>query len=422
MPRVRGFQILAMATIFALMVSSRSVQGADQTEDGEGPVDWPALISRLQQRVYDHPGLAQARHQLATAYNNYGVQLGQEGQWNLAVRQFQEAIRLADDDQQFKRNLANVRMNQAYDAYQRHQIPEALQALDQTVTLDPELVQAYVLRGQIEYDRQQLKEAKAAWERAVALDPSQTELAQRLKQVTQELPVESKFERLSQSYFDLRYEEQVERPVGFDIRDALYEARRTVGSDFAYWPDRKFVVLIYSAESFRALRQEVPDWVGGQFDGKIRVPLPSAQLDQAIVRQVLFHEYTHALVHDLAKDACPTWLNEGLAEYEGRTQAPGDLTLLAGARDAGQLIPWLQLSEHITGGESAQAVGLAYEQSYSIIAYLAAQHGFWRFRRLLKTIGEGTPWLAAMEQEYHLKLTRLEGRWQAWLPEWLKSR
>ena len=387
----------------------------------EAPPDWPTVISRLQQQVYNAPNRGVMLQQLAVAYNNYGVQLGQSGQWELAAQQLQEAIRLDAASTSFRQNFAKIRLQQASGAYQRQRPKEALSHLDEAIAMNPKLAEAYALRGRIEYDQQKLLEAKVAWERALELDPSLPELAKQLQQLKQELPVESKFKKVAQAYFDLRYGEQVERPVGYDVRDTLFEARRLVGSDFAYWPDHKIVVLIYGADTFWKLRQETPEWVSGQFDGKIRVPLPDAQMDQATVRSILFHEYTHALIHDLAGGHCPLWLNEGLAEYQGRKQAEGSLQRLARAYDAQQLVPWPELSEHISTALPPEEVGLAYEQSYSMVAYLAQRFGFWRFRRLLKAFDGGAEWTAAMEAEYRTKLSRLEQWWRDWLPTQLNG-
>jgi len=392
-----------------------------QLDEGQEVTDWPALITRLRQRAYERPGHAYTRQQLAIAYNNYGVELTHQGQWELAVQQFQEALQLNESDPQVQKNLGNVYLHQAHAAYERRDIIGAIDVLEQAIALNPELGHAYALLGRIEYDRQRLKEAKAAWERAVALDPAQTDVAELLRQVNEELPVESKFERLSQAYFDLRYEEHLERPVGFDIRDALLSARRLVGSDFSYWPKYKIVVLIYSADSFRRLRQETPEWLGGQFDGKIRVPLPSEQFDQAMVKSIMFHEYTHALVHDLTNGQCPKWLNEGLAEYEGRTQSSPPLRRLTEAHEAQQLIPWAELTAHISHDLPSEAVGLAYEQSYSMVAHCITRYRFWRIRRLLKAIAGGQPWEEAMVQEFRRQLPRLEADWRDQLPEFLAS-
>ena len=169
------------------------------------------------------------------------------------------------------------------------------------------------------------------------------------------------------------------------------------------------------------MREETPEWLGGQFDGKIRVPLPNEQFDQAMVRNILFHEYTHALIHDLTKGRCPTWLNEGLAEHEGRTQASRPLHLLARAYEAQQLVPWAELSDHISPALAAEEVGLAYEQSYTIVAYLVNRYGFWRVRKLLQAIAGGQPWEEATAEVFRRKLPRLEADWKDSLPPLLQS-
>ncbi|MBI3996025.1 MAG: tetratricopeptide repeat protein [Candidatus Omnitrophica bacterium] len=404
-----------------LWVIATATAASVATADDEA-TNWPSMISRLRQQMQTGIGRAQARQQLAIAYNNYGVSLSNQGEWDLAIQQLQESLLIDPTGIQARKNLVATYLHKAQEAYTRHQINDTLGLLEKVVALDPNVAQAFLLRGEVEYGRQRLKEAKAAWEQASTLDPTLApSLQKRLAQVTQELPIESKFERLSQAYFDVRYEEELQRPVGFDIRDALLEARRDVGSDFAYWPKQKLVVLVYSDEKFRAIRQETPEWVGGLFDGKIRVPLPGRQLTSARVKQIVFHEYTHAVIQDLTNGACPLWLNEGLAEYEGAKQDDRPLPLLRAASQAKHLIPWLELSDHFSYQLSTQEVGLAYEQSYSLANYLVTRYGFWRIRNLLKRFAEGQSWDAACAEEFRLKLTRLESNWRETLPEALKG-
>jgi hypothetical protein len=405
----------------AIFLASCLAAAPAAAEDPGEPVDWPATITRLRSEYHDNPGLTRTRDQLAIAYNNYGVSLSEQGLWELAARQLQEAILLDRDNASFKKNLANVYLNQGKEAHDGHATNEALAAVERALELDPNFAYAYALLGEIEYGRQRLKEAKAAWQRAVELDPSQPNLAERLTQVTEELPVESKFERVSQAYFDIRYAEGMDRPAGFDIRDVLLEARREVGSDFAYWPKHKTIVLMYGAEEFRKLRQETPEWVAGQFDGKIRVPVPATKMDQALVRQILFHEYTHALVQDLTGGRCPIWLNEGLAEYQGRSQGGGTVQRLRQAHAQDQLIPWAELGDHFSSSMPAEEVAFAYEQSYSIVEYLSSRYGFWRLRRLLKALEAGKAWDEAFAGEFSLKPERLEKQWRQWLPELLQK-
>jgi hypothetical protein len=403
--------------VMAWLLLVAPVWAADQQTEEPEAKDWPVLIARLRQEVQRRPGLAHSREQLAIAYNNYGVSLSDTGQWEPAIAQLQEAIRVDPQNQQFRQNLANVYVNQAKKLHENHQDVEALSIIMQALNLNPDSAGAYQLQGEIEYDRQQLKEAKVAWDHALALDPTNTVLAGRLAQLTDELPVESKFDKLSQAYFDLRYEDAFERPAGFDIRDVLLQARRDVGSDFAYWPKYKIVVLIYSNERFRALRQETPEWIGGLYDGKIRVPLPGTEFDAARVREILFHEYTHALVHDLAKNRCPQWFNEGLATYEGMKQGVPRIDQLAKAATAQHLVAWDQFNEQFAWGLPANQVELGYQQSHSVVQYLVERYGFWRIRRLLKSLLDGATFEDALAQEFRMKQARLEADWRKGLLE-----
>ncbi|MDP3703573.1 MAG: peptidase MA family metallohydrolase [Candidatus Omnitrophota bacterium] len=403
--------------VIAWLLLMAPVWAADQQGEKREEKDWPVLIAQLRQEVQRRPGLAHPREQLAIAYNNYGVSLSDVGQWEPAIAQLREAIRMDPQNQQYRQNLANVFINQAQKLHENHQDNEALSVIAQALELHPSSAGAHQLLGEIEYGRQQLKEAKVAWERALALDPANTVLAERLAQLANELPVESKFDKLSQAYFDLRYEDLFERPAGFDIRDVLLQARRDVGSDFAYWPKYKIVVLIYSNERFRSLRQETPEWIGGLYDGKIRVPLPGIAFGAARVREILFHEYTHALVHDLTKNRCPQWFNEGLATYEGMKHGVPRIDQLAKAASAQRLVVWDQLNDQFAWGLPTDQVELGYQQSHSVVQYLVERYGFWRIRRLLKTLLDGATFEDALVQEFRVKSARLEADWRKWLLE-----
>jgi len=409
---------LANTVLIGLLILGSARLSAEEAQEPESQ-NWPVLIAQLRQEVQRRPGLVHPREQLAIAYNNYGVSLSHTGQWAVAMSQLQEAIRLEPKNEQFHRNLANVYLNQAQSLAEGHRETEAVGLITQALEHHPALVEGYLLLGDIEYGRQRLKEAKAAWERALALDPANVDLAERLGRLKQEFAIESGFDRISQAYFDLRYEDALEQPAGFDIRDALLRARREVGTDFAYWPNYKIVVLIYSSEHFRALRQETPEWIGGLYDGKIRVPLPGKEFDVEHARAILFHEYTHALVHDLTKNRCPQWFNEGLATYEEMKHVTPPLDQLSKAA-AQQLLSWERLNDQFAWGLPADHVAMGYQQSYSIIRYLVERYGFWRIRRVLKAFLEGATLEEALGREYRLKLSRLEADWRTWLLEHLR--
>lgn len=397
----------------------RRAAAADQPQAGPAQ-DWPTIIAKLQEQLSRFPNHPQLRQQLAIVYNNYAVELADQGKLNDAIRQLEEATRLDTANAQLRRNLAMMHLQTAQDAYRTHQIPRAREAIVESLRVEPDTAGAYALLGEIEYNSQRLKEAKAAWQKALTLKPDFAEVNERLKQVSQELPVESEFERVSQAYFDIRFPDTLERSTGFDLQETLLAARRAIGADFAYWPSRKLIVLVYSAEQFRQLRQDAPEWAAGQFDGKIRVPLPNGELNPQAVTHILYHEYTHALIHDLTDGRCPAWLNEGLAEYESWKPSTPAWPMLRHAASAQRLIPWTQLfSAQFTGSMSPQEAALAYEQAHSLVRYLVERYGFWRIKRLLQAVKQGTPSDQAVASEFHLKLPRLEEYWKTWLRDTL---
>lgn len=401
-----------LAASAATRQSSSTASPEPQTEQ-----DWLHVIAQLKQQLQDFPGHAATKQQLAIAYNNYGVSLGNQGNFLDAKRELQEALDLDAGNAQFKANLVAVHLQAAQAAQREHDVAHAKRELQQALALDPKNAQAYTLLGELEYDSQHLREAKAAWQKASQLDPSIPGLKDRFDQVQDELPVESTFEKLSASSFDIRYNEGVPRSTSYDIQTALINARREVGTDFKVWPRHKLLVIVYDAQQFRQLRQNTPDWVAGQFDGKIRVPLPSGDLDLATVQRTLVHEYTHALIYEITQGRVPTWFNEGLAEYEAWKPQQAPWPFLRQAAAAGRLLPWAQLSGYFSSAQSPETVALAYEQSHSIVQYLAQRHGFWRVRRLLDAVAKGSSLDDALFAELRLKPARIEQQWLAWLAD-----
>lgn len=410
-----GRSVMRRALLALLLAGGWSLElaAAERAPTPESDTDWAEQIERLRGQG-ENPSTLQ---QLAASYNNYGVSLANQGQLPEAVQQLEEALRLEPANASFQSNLSAIHVKLAQAAYEAHNLTAAKEEITHALLLNPKDSVAYATLGSIEYQRQHLKEAKAAWEQTLSLDPSLQDIHEKLAQLNRELPVESSFEKLSQLYFDLRYTSELERSTGFDLRDALLDARRKVGSDFACWPKSKLVVLIYNSAQFRDLRQSTPEWVGGQYDGKIRVPLPGKEFDEATVRRILFHEYTHAVVYELVERRCPLWFNEGLAEYEGWKEHPSSWSLLRRALSEPHSLSWAALAGSSWSTLSAHDASLAYQQAHSIVCYLAERYGVWRIRRVLKALANETPLETAFSQEFHVKPARLEENWRQWLVE-----
>jgi tetratricopeptide (TPR) repeat protein len=382
--------------------------------------DWPAIIRELERR----PSSPEGKQQLAVAYNNHAMELSNDGQFSEAEAQLKTALKHDAKNTQLQHNLSVVLLNHAVNILQdrrqssRGSAIKAKALAQQSLRYNRNAAEPYVLLGDIEYDSQQLERAKRAWEKAKRLNPSLPGLDERMQKLQSEFTVEKEFERGGNFHFDLRYQDQIDRSTAFDLRGALDQARRDVGRDFSYWPRRKIVVLIYSADGFSQVRRG-PDWSVGLYDGKIRVPFPSNAAAQETVKPTLYHEYTHALIHDITHNKCPVWLNEGIAEHqEARLRAPNLARLQAAVRQD-KLIPLTSLDAAFKSRD-ANVAGLAYQQSYSLVTFLVQKYRFYRIRRVLEAIGNDKTVEEAFRAEFRISMSQLEARWQSWLPGFVK--
>ena len=388
--------------------------------------NWPAAIKGLQQQIRSNPGEKNLRTQLALAYNNYAMVLGQQKKWKEATSQMEEALKLDRRNTRFKENLSMVQLNYAYQLYKEptrdrpyrsYRHLEAKKILEKALRLNPRLPFAYLLLGDIEYDNQKLPMAKIHWEKAKRLDPNLNGLASRLDRVVRESQVESNMKSVADSYFTLRYDDSVKRSAGVDIRGVLREARQDVGRDFQYRPNHKIVVLLYSREAFQKVRERAPEWASAYYDGKIRVTMPLSQQDLRSVKKTVVHEYTHAVVHDLSQRRIPSWFNEGLAVYEATKYAntSNQASPLKQALANDQLVPWNQI-QSLFRSNSIRDVRMGYAQSHSVVAYLVQRYGFRHMPALLKQVAQGVPFEEALEKEFKSSAERLEKDWKRWLP------
>ena len=382
--------------------------------------DWPAIIKKL-----EHGGSSRAnKQQLSVAYNNYAIQLSNAGDWSEAALKLRKAISLDPRNNRFQRNLGTVYLEHAYALSKERRSSGAMlhrqakSLATKALQYDPSLVAAHLLIGDIEYSNQQLWQARISWTKALKLDPKSSVVRERLERLKSEYAVEKKFDRAGSAYFDLRYQDNIDPTTASDLRSVLRQARKEVGGDFQYWPKHRIVVLIYSPEGFSKVRRG-PDWAAGIYDGKIRVPYPDSEAARAGVRPTLYHEYTHALIHDLTGNRCPVWLNEGIAEFQEAKLRQGSIDLLRVAARIDRLIPLNQLDSGFASSD-ARTAGLAYQQSFSIVSYLADKQGFFRLRRLLQHLAQGDDLDAAFKKEYFVTTDQLESKWRRWLPSFVK--
>jgi hypothetical protein len=75
--------------------------------------------------------------------------------------------------------------------------------------------------------------------------------------------------------------------------------------------EERIVAIVQSRDAYHKTT-DAAEWNGGQFDGRIRVPVAASQVMDAALLRIFAHESTHACLSMLGR--WPAWLQEGLAQ------------------------------------------------------------------------------------------------------------
>lgn len=294
--------------------------------------------------------------------------------------------------------------------YQEKNYPQARAALLEALDLNPHNYPALKTLGETAYYSQHLLEAEDYWQKALILNPSDRKLASQLERLRKELVVERDLDFSRLANFDIRFHAGKPDYDIYDIQSYLLDAYREIGYDFNFYPTRSIVVILYTRKEFEHLRN-TPQWVGGIYDGKIRLPVGAGELSASDFKKILWHEYSHALVHDLTGNNCPRWLNEGLAQYEEAKVEPINLNQLRLAWEEETLLSLSELNRAFGFKKTPKTVALAYAQAYSLTDYLIRRYGFWRINLILQRLKQGEDWQKVFKEDLIISITELEEEW-----------
>jgi len=250
------------------------------------------------------------------------------------------------------------------------------------------------------YRRNELEAALGQVQAALALqlDDELLELRQKLEK---EVRVQRNYDDARTANFVVLFDGYEHEEMRTAVLDILKEAHAEVGKELDHFPAQPISVILYTARDFSEIT-DAPVWAGGLFgqrDGKIRVPVQGVAGHEQVLRRVLYHEYTHALLYDLAP-RCPLWLQEGLAQYFS-----GDETV-----SVGQVIP-LGFLANVFPGEPRAALA-AYMESLQAVVDLLEEHGMPRLRQLLNRLSGGTDLEAAFATAYGQPFSRWAESWR----------
>ncbi len=289
--------------------------------------------------------------------------------------------------------------------------------LERVIEAEPRHAAGLEVLGRLEYSLNRTEEALDLWRRALEADPDNAAVRELVAKAERELAVERDFRDEVTQHFRLKIDgtgssvsEEVQRQVGA----LLEQAYQRIGYALGHYPEGEIAAILYADKSFYDATG-MHGWVGGLYDGKIRLPAKGIfDEDPEELRRVVFHEYTHAAIHAIASD-CPAWLHEGVAQhFEGK---PLDDAPVRAALHAGHLPPVASLGSTFTAEREIERARLLYAEAHAFVAFLAREHGEAKITELLHELGEGKGLGDAFERVFGKELDALDAEWRAQVGE-----
>lgn len=274
----------------------------------------------------------------------------------------------------------------------------ALAVVRDGLNLAPHHAQLLELLGDLMDRDERVEDAIEAWTRAIEIKSSER-LKKKLVDAARDMEARGHFRFSASSHFNLRYDGEVDRGLSSAFLDYLEGEYSRLASVYRHAPGQPIAVLLYPKQDFRTVTQ-TPDWVGGLYDGKIRVPLGGLTRLHDRAQRVLSHELTHAVIHSKTRGNCPRWLHEGLAQWSSGVRLDSNR----------QTKVTKKLAELADAAEWPDRQ-FSYDHALSMVTYLVRQSGFHKLVSLLDLLGEGQNVDDGLQRLYGEEFDELSRHW-----------
>ena len=312
------------------------------------------------------------------------AQLAKAGWDALSAGQLRDAAAAFDEAAKLAPQQALPLLGAGVTAHLQGRDDAARRYLIDALSIEPALTAASLLLGTVLYEAGDIDGAIDVYQQALTRAPDHPRITRQLEAWRKEAALHGRFDRKLGDHFTVLFEGPAEAALAERAVEILERAYWRIGTALYTYPADVITVVLYTREQFRDITQS-PEWAGGAFDGRIRVPVQGALQDVAQFERVLTHEFTHALVQTLAPRGVPFWLHEGLAVYfEGSDLSRKEKQV----QQAPVLIPLPRLERSFAGLSGADA-SLAYAESGVAVRALIDQAGAAAVVNLLEDLGRG---------------------------------
>ena len=303
--------------------------------------------------------------------------------------------------------------NDAVKYFQKGEYDLARQALKESLEIDKRNALAYELLGEIEDLQQNFEKAEEYYKQSFLLNPA-SRVRQRLEKLQKENKVDRKMNTYDEEHFIIKYREGEQGYDGYWLKNMLRDVYRQVSQDLGYYLNHKIVVLFYSRDEFHDVTGQ-GHFVGGLYDGKIRLPAFRQGFKETDLRAAATHEMTHAFIALLSGLRAPIWIHEGLAQYEENKVKPVDTVVFQSAITTGALlsIESILTENALMKKKDPLEIMLFYQEAYSLVSYIVQRYQMYSVKEMLGKFKDGKTAEEAIEESFSVSAKELERAWRA---------
>ncbi len=377
------------ATVAATMVATPPPVASDNTfEDITKGVIPGGFIDR--NYLFKLDSEAQGGGKLAIERMAFGHHLAaqfelRKGDMDQAVSQYQRALTFAPDHVGLLLNLSAVLIRES-------QFSQAIDSLERAKRVAPKDFYAAKFLGMAYYGANKIDQAVEEWKRALQLR-SDPDIQQELEEVQRRQREEADYREGRSAHFQVRYSGAA-APASLvsDILRTLEGQFSAIESALNYTPREPIGVVLYTNQAYTDVTG-APDWTGAVTDtmySHISIATQGlAGLNSDLSRK-LKHELTHAFITQKTRNRCPTWMQEGMAQWmEGERAGKHAGAFVALYDQRKMIIPLADLEGSWMGFSDDQA-RLAYAWAVSVIEYIVSTDGLGDIDRILDHMASGS--------------------------------
>ena len=298
-------------------------------------------------------------------------------------------------------------LNLSYLLLRQSAYGEALECLEHARRMDPQSADVAKFMGWAYAGQNKLDLAIAEWKKSLALraDP---EVERALAKVQRDQQQEAGYREGSSAHFQVRYSgAAAPQPLVRDILNTLEAEFSAIESVLNFTPPDPIGVVLYTDQAFTDITR-APAWVGALNDGRIRIPVQGLRGMNPELSRTLKHELTHSFITQKTRGRCPTWVQEGVAQWmEGATAADAASTFVSAFDRNHQTLSlgalegsWINLP-----GNDAR---VAYAWSLAVVEFIVKQGGPEDITRILNQIAEGNDAQTAAKGVLNMDYPELE--------------